>query len=139
MYHVADIDRTHWRMFKNGDGVSPEHEVLGLPVLPRLVPVQDTFRHPTHVGDLVRRGKIEIEGDALQVRNRFILGFESPDENTSTFWAESAFVYSDMIFIHLERTARSATWITPVLEPFMPRTSNEFALSLSVPKMYLVT
>ena len=125
-------------MLENGDGVSPECKVLGLPVLPRLVLVQDTLGHPTHVGDLVRRGKLEIKGDALQIRTRLIWGIQSLD-NLITFWLESAFVYSDMIFIHLERMARSATWITPVLEPFMPRTSNEFALNLSVPKMYLVT
>ena len=59
-------------MLENGDGVSPECKVLGLPVLPRLVLVQDTLGHPTHVGDLVRRGKIEIEGDALQMSNRLI-------------------------------------------------------------------
>ena len=127
-------------MFENSDRVSAERKVLGLPVLPRLVPVQDALGNPTHVGDFVPRGKIDIEGDALQKKIRLIWGMESLQIlECCTFWLVSAFVYSDMIFIHLERMARSVTWITPVLEPFMPRTSNEFALSLSVPKMYLVT
>lgn len=66
MFESSKVN-TYRRRFENVNIRASEDEEFRLPILPRLIPIEDAFSHPTHIGNLLVLGKRSIKNGTFVV------------------------------------------------------------------------
>jgi hypothetical protein len=72
-YAKAKKKKTYWWRVEDLNLGPLEDKELRFPVLPGLVPVQNTLSNPVHVGDLLQGTAGSIQGQGLKLRHRLSL------------------------------------------------------------------